>query len=121
MTLLLLTTVKYFCPHSIPAKYVLYQLYSLNGFVEKCKNGNKRNSEIEKNVFSSRLLGFMSIPIIRYWWSGREGNIILARSEVTVLAGKSPGRESFTDMLVSSGLPLVDNERTGTDTAHYLG
>ena len=30
------------------------------------------------------------------------------------------GSMSFTDMLVSSGLPLVDNERTGTDTAHYL-
>ena len=39
---------------------------------------------------------------------------------MTVLAGKSLGRESFIDMLVSSGLPLVENERTGTDTAHYL-
>ena len=43
-----------------------------------------------------------------------EGKIILARSGVTVSDGKSLGRESFTDMLVSSG--LVDNERTGTDT-----
>ena len=30
------------------------------------------------------------------------------------IAGKSLGRESFIDMLVSSGLPLVENERTGT-------
>ena len=50
-----------------------------------------------------------------------EGKIILARSGVMVSDGKSLGRESFTDMLVSSGLPLVDNERTGTDAAHYLG
>ena len=40
-----LTTVKYFCPHFIPVKYVLYQLYSLNGFVEKCKNKKREISK----------------------------------------------------------------------------
>ena len=113
---------KIFCPHFIPAKYVLYQLFSLNGFVEKCKNRKKRNFEI-KMYFLPAYWVLCKIPIIRYWWSWREGNIILARSgvRVTVLAGKSlVGRESFIDMFVSSGLPLVENERTGTDTANYL-
>ena len=74
--------------------------------------------------FCSIKTSFVDLGLLKYdigGVGGREGNIISARSRVTVSAGKSLGRESFTDMLVFSGLPLVDNERTGTDTSHYLG